>query len=482
MDKLKYLFAALLLFSLTVSGFTQHIVTKPRRSAGSSPAGLRLSVDLLVVGGTIVTMDKAHRVIENGAVAIKGDRIADVGTSAELLRKYRAVRTLDAAGKVVIPGLINTHTHVPMTLFRGIADDMDLQEWLTKFIFPAEAKNVNEPFVRAGTRLGLAEMIRGGTTTYCDMYYFEDAIADETKKAGMRGVLGETVIDFPVPDNKTFAAALEYTEKFIKKWQGDPLIVPAIAPHAPYTVSAEHLLAARDLSNRLNAPLVIHLAEANSETEFIGRLHPGMRSIEFVDSIGFLTSRTIAAHVIQANERELDILKMRGVGVAHNPQSNMKLAAGVAPVPMMLKKDIPVGLGTDGAASNNDLNLWEEMDTAAKLHKLFSGDQKVLPAEQAFEMATIRGARALHMDDRIGSIQSGKLADIVIVDFDGLNQTPYYNYYSHLVYATKANDVRTVIINGRPVMLDRRLLTLDENVIKIDANAYRIKIIESLKN
>ena len=369
-----------------------------------------------------------------------------------------------------------------MTLFRGIADDLDLQEWLTKYIFPAEAKNVTEPFVRAGTRLGLAEMIRGGTTTYCDMYYFEDAVADETKKAGVRGVLGETVIDFPVPDNKTFEDALAYSERFIKKWQNDPLIVPAIAPHAPYTVSPEHLIAARELSNRLKAPLVTHLAEAKTEVDYIEQRHPGMRPIEFVDSIGFLTNRTIAAHVIQANEKELGILKLRGVGIVHNPQSNMKLAAGVAPVPLMLKMDLPVGLGTDGASSNNDLNMWEEMDTAAKLHKVFSGDLKAVTAEQAFEMATIRGARALHLDSLIGSIEVGKRADIDIVDSDDLNQIPSFNIYSTLVYSTKANDVRSVIINGRIVMLDRRLLTLDENAIKKDVNAYRTKIIDSLRN
>lgn len=471
MNRFKIFVAFLLLFSFLNLSFAD----TPRGSAA-------IRVDILIFGGTVVTMDKNRRVIDDGAVAIVGDKIVAVGSRAEILAKYRGRKTINAAGKAVIPGLINAHTHVPMSLFRGIADDLDLQEWLTKFIFPAEARNVDEAFVRAGTRLGLAEMIRGGTTTFCDMYYFEDAIADETSKAGMRGVLGETVLDFPAPDNKTWDAALSYTEKFIRKWQGNPLIVPAIAPHAPYTVSPEHLLAARDISNKLNAPLVIHLAEANTETEFIQKNHSGLRPIEYVDSIGFLTNRTIAAHVIQANEKELEILKKRGVGVAHNPQSNMKLGAGVAPVPMMLAKDIAVGLGTDGAASNNDLSLWEEMDTAAKLHKLFSGDPKMLSAEQAFEMATIRGARALHMENLIGSIEAGKRADIVIVDLDSLHQTPLFNIFSELVYATKSTDVRTVIINGKPVMLDRRLLTLDEDVIKRDANTYRKKIIESLKN
>jgi len=448
----------------------------------STVAQSRVANNTLITGGTIVTMDKNRRVIEDGVVLISGDKFEFVGTRSELGTRGRGAKTIDATGKVIIPGLINTHTHVPMSLFRGIADDMDLQEWLTKFIFPAEAKNVDEAFVRAGTRLGLAEMIRGGTTTYCDMYYFEDAIADETKKAGMRGVLGETVLDFPAPDNKTWPSAISYTENFIKKWQNDPLIVPAIAPHAPYTVSQEHLIEARDVSNRLKAPLVIHLAEANTETDFIQQKHKGMRPVEFVESIGFLTNRTIAAHVIQANEKEIDLLKRHGVGIAHNPQSNMKLAAGTAPVPMMLQKGLAVGLGTDGAASNNDLSMWEEMDTAAKLHKLISGDPKMLSAEQAFAMATIGGANALHMGDLIGSIEVGKRADIAIVDLDSLHQTPMYNIYSNLVYATKSTDVRTVIINGRLVMLDRRLLTLNESAIKIDANTYRQKIINSLRN
>ncbi|MEQ1763555.1 MAG: amidohydrolase, partial [Pyrinomonadaceae bacterium] len=373
-------------------------------------------MDVAIVGGTVVTMDKDRRVIENGAIVVRGPEIVFVGRRIDMPARMLFVRTIDATGKVVIPGLINTHTHVPMSLFRGIADDMDLQEWLTKFIFPAEAKNVDEAFVRAGTRLGLAEMIKGGTTTYCDMYYFEDAIADETKKAGMRGVLGETVLDFPAPDNKTWQAGVAYTERFIRKWQSDPLITPAIAPHAPYTVSQEHLIEARRVSDKLKAPLVIHLAEANTETEFIQQKHAGQRPIGFVEKIGFFNDRTIAAHVIQANEAEIDLLKKHNVGVAHNPHSNMKLAAGTAPVPLMLRKGVNVGLGTDGAASNNDLSMWEEMDTAAKLHKLVSGDPKMLPAEDVFAMATIGGARALHMGDKIGSIEVGKLADLVLWD------------------------------------------------------------------
>ncbi len=466
MEKLKFIAVGLLALLLVLP---QSVLSQKIQSR----------YDLLIVGGTVVTMDANRRVIEDGAIGVKNGEIVFVGKRSEVKGASRQVE--NAAGKVVIPGLINTHTHVPMGLFRGIADDLDLQQWLTQYIFPAEAKNVTESFVRSGTRLGLAEFIKGGTTTYCDMYYFEDAVADETAKAGVRGVLGETLIDFLAPDNKTFDDALRYTETFVKKWQGHRLITPAVAPHAPYTVSQEHLIATRKLSDRLNAPLVIHLAEANSETEFIQRNHKGLRPIEYVERIGFLSDKTVAAHVIQANESELEILKRRDVGIAHNPQSNMKLAAGVAPVPAMLKLGLRLGLGTDGAASNNDLSLWEEMDTAAKLHKVFSGDPKVVSAVEVFEMATIGGARALHLEKMIGSIEVGKRADIAIVDFSSVNQTPMYNVYSHLVYATKAEDVDTVVIDGKIVMKGRRLLTLNEGAIKKDANLIHLKIIDSLK-
>jgi 5-methylthioadenosine/S-adenosylhomocysteine deaminase len=448
---------------------------------GSSTVAQRRKaiVDLIIRGGTVVTMDAERRVIENGAVAVKDGRIVAVGSVTDIDRNYAAREVVNAPGKVIIPGLINGHTHVPMTLFRGLADDLDLQEWLTKYIFPAEAKNVTEEFVRVGTRLGLAEMLRGGTTTYCDMYYFEDAIADETSKAGMRGVLGETIIDFPVADNKTNAEAMAYVERFVKKWQGNRLIVPAIAPHAPYTVSEEHLKAIRAFSDRTGAPIVTHVSETKREIDDSIKAK-GASPVDYLNRIGFLSNRVIAAHMVWPSAEELGLLKKLGVGIVHNPQSNMKLASGVAPVPEMLKQDLPVGLGTDGAASNNDLNLWEEMDTAAKLHKLISKDPKVVNAAESFEMATIRGARALHLEKEIGSIEKGKRADLVIVDLDALNQTPYYNIYSDLVYATKAGDVQTVIIEGRIVMRDRRLLTLNEETIKADARRYRERIIQSL--
>src|SRR5438105_3830957 len=439
----------------------------------------RTVVELSVSGGTAVTMDGARQVIENGAIAIKGGRIEAIGRVSDLDQRYAAREVVNATGKVVVPGLINGHTHVAMTLFRGLADDLDLQEWLTKYIFPAEAKNVTEEFVRVGTRLGLAEMLRGGTTTYCDMYYFEDAIADETSKAGMRGVLGETVIDVAVANNTPNAEAMAYTEKFVNHWKGNALIVPAIAPHAPYTVSEDHLKAVRAFSDRTGAPIVIHISETKREVDDSIKAK-GASPIDYLNRIGFLSNRVIAAHVVWPSEEELSLLKKLGVGIVHNPQSNMKLASGVAPVPEMLKVDLPVGLGTDGAASNNDLSLWEEMDTAAKLHKLISKDPKVVTAQEAFEMATIRGARALHLEKEIGSLETGKRADIVIVDLDDLNQTPYYNIYSDLVYAAKAADVRTVVIEGRVVMRDRRLLTLNEETIKVDARRYRERIVRSV--
>jgi 5-methylthioadenosine/S-adenosylhomocysteine deaminase len=436
-------------------------------------------VDLIIRGGTVVTMDTTSRIIDNGAVAIRRDRIVAVGPSAEIAAKYSANDTINAAGKVVMPGLINTHTHVPMVLFRGIADDLVLMEWLQKYIFPAEAKNVDEQFVRWGTRLGCLEMIEGGTTTYVDMYYFEDAIAEETARAGMRGVLGETLLDFPAPDNKTWDAGMQYVEKFAARWKGHPLITPAIAPHAPYTVSTDHLKQAHELSSRRNVPLVIHIAEDSAEVKTIQERY-NASSVAYLDRIGLLDQRVIAAHMVWPTEEDIKTLAARSVGVAHCPQSNMKLAAGAAPVPQMLRAGVAVGLGTDGAASNNDLDMWEEMDAAAKLHKLVSKDPTVINAREALEMATIGGARAIHLDREIGSLEAGKLADLLIVGMDSAHQTPLYNVYSHLVYATKSSDVETVMINGRIVMQDRRVLTIDDRAVRAKAQEYRDRIRKSI--
>ncbi|HJZ99314.1 MAG TPA: amidohydrolase family protein [Candidatus Solibacter sp.] len=419
--------------------------------------------------------------IENGAVAIKGDRIAAVGAKADIDARYQPKQRLDRPDAILAPGLINTHTHAAMSLFRGIADDLRLQEWLEKYIFPAEAKNVNADFVRWGTRLGAMEMLLSGTTTYTDMYYFEDVVAEATKEAGMRGVLGQTIIGFPVADNKTPAEALANTEKFLTRWKNDPLIVAAVAPHALYTNSDETLKACRALANKYNAPLVTHLSETKKENDD-ALAQRKMSPTKVLDSLGVWNGRSVAAHAVWVDEADLAILKTRGVGIGHCPSSNMKLASGVAPVTRMLALDLPVGLGPDGpAGSNNDFNLFEEMDLAAKLQKVTRMDPQVLPATAALEMATIRGARALGMEKEIGSLEPGKRADLIEVRIDRPHAQPLYDAVSQMVYALKGSDVRDVMVNGKPVVSDARILTLDERQVLTKAGEYRTKISTSLK-
>jgi 5-methylthioadenosine/S-adenosylhomocysteine deaminase len=436
-------------------------------------------VDVLIRGGTIVTMDADRRLIEGGAVAIRGERIVEVGPGDALAAKYAAGRTLDTTGKIVMPGLVNTHGHAPMVLFRGLADDRPLQEWLTKTIFPAEAKNVNEDFVRRGTRLACLEMIQGGTTTFVDMYYFESAIADEAAKSGLRGVLGQAVIDFPAPDNKTWAEMMAATERYVAKWKGHPLVTPAVAPHAPYTVSREHLREAHALAKRLDVPYVIHVAETREEVKTIGDKY-GASPVAYLDGLGVLDERMVAAHCVWVNAADIEALAHRKVGVAHCPQSNMKLASGTSPVPAMLSAGVILGLGTDGAASNNDLNLLEEADTAAKLHKLIGMKADALPAKQALEMATLGGARVIKRERDLGSLEAGKLADLIVVGTDTAHETPLYSVYSQLVYATKASDVETVMVNGRFLMENRQVKTLDAEAVKAGARALRDQIRKSV--
>jgi 5-methylthioadenosine/S-adenosylhomocysteine deaminase len=452
------------------------ILCAPLRAFGQDQ---RERIDLLVKGGTVVTMDGKGRALEDGAVAVRGERIVAIGSAAELSVKYEATRVVDATGRVVMPGLINTHTHAPMVLFRGLADDLPLMEWLREHIFPAEAKNVDEDFVRWGTRLACLEMIQGGITTFVDMYYFESAIAEETAKAGMRGVLGQAVIDFPAPDNKTWTEAMAACEKYVRHWKGNSLVMPAIAPHAPYTVSPEHLKETHAFAVRHQVPLVLHVAETEVEVKTIREKFKAT-PVAYLDGLGVLDERVVAAHGIWLEDDDIKTLARRSVGVAHCPHSNMKLASGVAPVPQLLRAGVPVGLGTDGAASNNDLNLWEEMDTAAKLHKLISKNPQVIPAREAIEMATIRGARAIHRDRDLGSLEEGKLADLIVVRMDSVHQIPLYNVYSQLVYATKSSDVDTVIVNGRIIMENRRALTIDEPAVVEKAREYRDKIRKSI--
>jgi len=429
----------------------------------------------------VITEDAQHRVIENGAIAIQGDHIVGVGTKAEIDARFQAKNRLDRPDAILAPGLIDTHTHAAMSLFRGIADDKKLQDWLEKYIFPAEAKNVSPDFVRWGTRLGCLEMLLGGTTTFTDMYYFEDVVAEVAKEAGMRGVLGETIIGFPVADAKTPADALQFTEKYLTRFRNDPLVVAAVAPHAIYTNSDETLKASRALANKYNAPLLIHLAETKKEVDdALQQRH--MTPVKALDSLGVLTGRTVAAHCVWVNEPDMAILKSRGVGIAHCPSSNMKLASGVAPVTRMLELDLAVGLGPDGpAGSNNDFNMFEEMDLAAKLQKVMTLDPEVLPAATALEMATIRGARALGMEKEIGSLETGKRADIIVVRLDRPNAVPLYDAISQMVYALKADDVRDVMVNGKPVVRDGKILTLNAAQIMQKAEEYRGKVSASLK-
>jgi 5-methylthioadenosine/S-adenosylhomocysteine deaminase len=429
----------------------------------------------------VVTMDPAGRVIENGAVAIRGDRILAVGTRAEIDRRYQAAQRLDRPNTLIAPGLVNTHTHVPMSLLRGIANDLRLQDWLTKFIFPAEARNVTADFARWGTRLACLEMLLSGTTTYTDMYYFEDAIAEADREAGLRAVLGETIIGFPVPDAPTPEDALRFTERYIQRFRNDPLIVPTVAPHAPYTNSAATLQASRALASRYGVPLIIHVAETRRERDD-ALAKWGKSPVAELDSLGVLSGPTVAAHCVWVDDADMRILKAHGAGVAHCPSSNMMLASGVAPVVKMLAAGLNVGLGTDGpAGSNNDFDLMEEMDLAAKLQKVASGDPQALSAAQALEMATIGGARALGLQKEIGSLEPGKRADLITMRLDVPNAVPLYDVVSQIVYALKGAGVRDSMVNGRLLLRDRRPLTLDQDVILAKAAEYGVKIGQSLK-
>src|SRR5437868_3152961 len=456
--------------------------TPAHTTSGSlqQPSADRAQVDLLVSGGLILTMDGSRATYDDGAIAVKGDTIVAIGPRHEVEAKYSAAETIDAHGKLVVPGFINGHTHVPMTLFRGLHDDVTLDEWLRKYIFPAEAKNVTEEFVRWGTRLAAAEQIRSGVTTFADMYYFEDAVAEETKAAGMRGVLGETFIDFPAPDNKNEAAMLEYTEKFLQKWQGDPLIHAAPAPHSIYTCSQKTLQDSAALARKYKAPILIHVAEMKKEWDD-SRTKNGMSPVQYLDKLGVLGPEVVAAHCIFVDEADRKTLAARGVGCVHNPSSNMMIASGVSPVPEMLAAGVAVGLGTDGpAGSNNDLDVMEEIDLAAKLAKVTKNNPLALNARAVVEMATVQGARALHLESEIGSLEAGKKADIVVIDLNAPNAVPVYDIYSQIAYSLKASDVNTVVIGGRVVMRDRKLLTVDEQAAVAKAREYGKSVAASL--
>ena len=443
-------------------------------AAVAAQSGQR-QVSLLLTNATVVTMDGAGRVLNDGAVAIDGRDIVAVGSAAAIGREYRSAQSIDVGGDVVMPGLINTHTHAPMVLYRGLADDLALMDWLQKYIFPAEAKTVSPEFVRAGTRLAVLEMIRSGTTAYADMYYFEEEIARVTKAAGLRGVLGQTIIQFPVPDARTPAEGLARTERFIKEFAGDELIVPAVAPHAMYTLDGATLKACRALADRAGVPLIIHLAETKDEIAIAQEKYE-TTPVSYLDSLGFFNARTLAAHAVHLSVSDITMLASRNVGVSHNPESNMKLASGTAPVLRLRAARVAVGLGTDGAASNNDLDMFEAMRQAALLHKLQSNDPRALPARDVLAMATREGARALGMEKETGSIETGKRADVIVVSMRAPRQTPMYDPLSHLVYVTRGDDVQTVVVNGRVLMRDRRVLTLDETAVLGEARRLAVEV------
>jgi len=460
------------------------LLTTPLSIALAQSPKQSVSVDLLITNATIVTMDGDRHIIENGQLAIRGGEIFYVGPAKNEIPFPNGIQfkeTIDAHGKLLLPGFINAHTHVPMSLFRGLKDDVTLDDWLRKFIFPAEAKNVTEDFVRWGTRLAAAEQIRSGVTTFADMYYFEDAIAEETKAAGMRGVLGETFIDFPAPDNKTRDQLLAYAEKFLQRWRNDPLIHAGVAPHSIYTDSEQTLKAAATLARKYNAPILIHVAEMKKELdESLEKNHA--TPVQYLDRIGLLGPDVLAAHCIYVDDSDRKILAERHVGCVHNPSSNMMLASGIAPVVEERAAGIAVGLGTDGpAGSNNDFNLMEEIDLAAKLQKISKMDPRALGARGAVEMATIDGARALHMEKEIGSLEPGKKADLILIGLDAPNAAPMFDVYSQLAYSLKAADIETVVIGGRVVMRNHKLLTVDEPAAIAKAREYQTKIAASLK-
>jgi 5-methylthioadenosine/S-adenosylhomocysteine deaminase len=440
----------------------------------------RTPVSLIITGGIVVTVDAANRVIPDGAIAINGGEIVAVDTAAKIAETYEAGSRIDAANQIVLPGLINTHGHAPMVLYRGLADDLALMEWLTKYIFPAEAKTVSPDFVRIGTRLAALEMIESGTTTFADMYYFESDIAEATKEAGLRAVLGQSVIKFPVADAKTPEEGLARAEAFIQQWKNDALIVPAVAPHAPYTLEPDTLKAVRALANKYDVPMLIHLAETRDEVKQIAdRFH--MSPTKYLESLGVWTGKSLGAHAVWVNDEDMAILGKRRVGLAHNPESNMKLASGVAPVQKWIDHGALAGLGTDGAASNNDLDMFEAMRMAAFLHKLSSNDPRAMPARLALELATRRGADALGLGAKVGSLEKGKQADVITVSVSGARQTPMFDPVSHLVYVARGDDVRNTVVAGRVLMRDRVVQTLRSIDVLRDARAMAERVRSAVK-
>jgi 5-methylthioadenosine/S-adenosylhomocysteine deaminase len=434
------------------------------------------SVDLIVRGDYVLTMEPGRPVLEDAAVVVRGSEIIAVDSWQQVQKAYTSKNILAGAGRILMPGLINGHTHSSMTLFRGMVDDLDLMDWLNNYVFPMEGRFVDPDFVRVGTELACWEMIRGGTTSFVDMYFYPEVIAGVVERCGLRAVVAAPHIDFPSPGFKgwddSFAAAIE----FVETWQGrNPRITPAFAPHAPYTVVPEHIRATVAAAAELNAPISMHLAEAPSETEFIWARYEAT-PIEHVAATGLLEQRVIGAHMVQLSESDIQLIAGKRVGAVHNPTSNMKLGAGVSPVTAMIAAGVNVGLGTDGAASNNDLDMWEEIRLAALLHKLKSGDPKAIPAPVALAMATRMGAAAIGLEGQVGQLLPGLQADLIQVDFSKVRHAPLYDVASHLVYVLDSQDVISTIVAGRVLMRDRQVLSLDEATLRRDVAAKRDQI------
>ncbi len=437
-------------------------------------------VDTLFINAIVLTMDEKLTQYDPGAVAVQGDSIVAVGSEAELKKEYLATETIDCGGKVLMPGLVNAHTHVPMTLVRGLADDLRLDVWLMGYMLPVERQFVSPEFVRLGTLIACAEQIRSGVTTFNDMYFFEDDIAQATADAGMRAVCGESVMKYPAPDAPSYDDSLAYAREFIKKWKGHPLIVPAIAPHAPYSTNPEIIRACVDLAKEFDVPLHIHISETAFEVENM-RKEQGMPVIPYVKKLGLFEAKVIAAHCVHIDTGEIRTLQHANAGVSHNPSSNLKLASGFAPVAKMLADGLNVGIGTDGPASNNDLDMFEEVRLASFVAKAASNDPTVIPAATALTMATRLGAQALHLGHITGSLEVGKRADLILVDTNPLHNTPRFkrdplNAYSQLVYASKSTDVTDVMVNGKWLMRDHNLLTLNEKELIAQARELATKI------
>jgi 5-methylthioadenosine/S-adenosylhomocysteine deaminase len=437
-------------------------------------------VDTILTGGSVATMNDDFALFIPGAVAIRDGIIEHVGPADQVAAAYTSDEVVDCSGCAVIPGMINAHTHAPMTLLRGLADDLRLDVWLMGYVMPVEQEFVRPRFCWLGTQLACAEMIRSGTTCFADMYYYEEAVADAAAQAGMRAVCAETVLKFPTPDALSYDESLEYTRDFIRRWKGHPLITPAVGPHAPYTTTAELLQACAQLALEFDVPLHIHIAETAQEVEE-HRAEYGMPMAPWVKKQDVFEAKVTAAHCVHLDEGEMLTLLHHGVGVAHNPTSNLKLASGIAPVVRMLELGLNVGIGTDGPASNNDLDMWEEMRLAALLAKGATLDPTALPARQALAMATIGGARALHLDKLVGSLEPGKQADIAVVNLCNIHNTPKFArdreaLYAQLVYAAKSSDVRDVMCQGRWLMREQELLTLDEQALEAEAAVVARKI------